>query len=149
MVYMDFPKQHLVRNSTETSELLHWYLFHIFHWLCSANRYPWQFLFGKNNIFSCRFSSIMHYCIYKRVNLTMKKTHPFIRIDHIRAKFILKPLNLTFSMLDYSPKSSWHRGLVNPSLCLLSLTGNMSTPFQIWAPVLIMTQIRGTCRRTE
>lgn len=36
----------------------------------------------------------------------------------------------------------------NPSLCLLTLTGNLSTPFKIWVIVFIMTQIRSTCRRT-
>lgn len=151
MVYMGFPKQHLVRNSTGTSELLHWYLFHTFHSLCSANRYPWQFLFGKKN--QCIFMQILyHYALLylqTHVNLTMKKNHPFTTIYHIRTKFILKSLNLTFSMLDNSLKSPQHRALANPSLCLLSLTGSMSIPFKIWVPVFIMTQIRGTCRRTE
>lgn len=55
------------------------------------------------------------------------KNHGFIIIYHIRSKLILKALDLSFPVLEYSLKSSQEGALANPSL--LILPRNSSTPF--------------------
>lgn len=69
-----------------------------------------------------------HYILIYLQTLNHEKKSPFIVTSHIRSKFISKALNLSFSVLDYSLKSSQHRALANPHLCLLPLTGNISAP---------------------
>lgn len=59
-----------------------------------------------------------------------KKNHSFILIYHIRSEFILKALNLSFPMTDYSLQSPQQRALATLILYLFILIGNISTSFK-------------------